>query len=183
MDDQEDVNAGEQADREPDPVVPEAVECLAAKDPPFRLLLVTIMLLGFGVYSYWDAYYAVDDKGEKKYTVEKSAGDYYFNVVCGYLFPPLGIAAGAWGAHMLRRRFVADQEGLGFEGKDIVPWGDVVKLVKRDRGLLDVHYKTDGSKGKLTLDSWKLKNYDDLILLVESKTADVPLELAKKAIK
>ena len=49
----------------------------------------------------------------------------------------------------------------------------------RGKGLLDLHYE-DGNQHKvLKLDSFKLRNFPELVALVESKTPDIPVTARK----
>jgi len=145
------------------------------------MFIVAIMLIGFGAYCAYDAFLATEN-GEAKYSPEKNAANYYFNVVCGVVLPPAGMVPLIWGLLMLRRKFIADQEGLGYVGKPKVAWSRVNKLVERGAGQLDVfHDAADGQEaGVLQIDSWKLKHFAELIALIDAKTPNVPVEKAKK---
>jgi len=164
-----------------DASAPDRVECPASKDPPVRMFAVAAMLIAFGVYCAYDAFLATED-GEPKYSSEKNAASYYFNAVGGVVLPPVGIVALICGLVMLRRKFVADQEGLGYVGKEKVPWSRVSKLVKRGAGRLDVSYDGPGEEeeGVLELDSWKLKHFAELVAFIDAKAPDVPVEEVKK---
>ena len=153
------------------PQAPQRVECPAAKDPAVRLFILAAMLVGFGVWCF------IEGVVHKKYPYE--AGDdinallnHVLNVYGGFVLVPLGLVAAVWGVVFLRRTLVADEAGIGYQGKEHVAWERISKLDAsrlKGKGLLELHY----DDAKLTLDSWKLQNFQDLVRVVE---ANVPEE-------
>jgi len=149
---------------------PTRVECPAAKDPPTRLLIMALVAVGFGLYCAYDIWVAGKYDPEEKYL-------YYLMNLAGFvILVPVGLVFLVKAIAMFRRVLVADAEGIGYEGKPRIPWGQVKRLAMADKGLLHVHYGEEGSLRVLKLDSWKLKNYAELIALIENKTPDVPIE-------
>jgi hypothetical protein len=147
---------------------PQHVECPAAKDPAVRLFILAAMLLGFGVYSLYDLH-MTDQYPYVPASEDLNAfGRWAFNALGAYVLFPLGFIPLIWGLVFLRRKLVADQEGIGYVGRQRICWGDVRELDAgrlKDKGVLVLHY----SDGKLVLDSWKLQNFRELVTLVESK--------------
>jgi hypothetical protein len=76
------------------------------------------------------------------------------------------------------RKLIADEEGMGYAGKQKIHWSEFKRMdaSQLKKGLLYLYYGPD--EKKLTLDSWKLKNYKPLIEFVE---AHIPRELLKSA--
>ena len=157
----------------PDQQPPSRVECRATKDPSVRRFILAAILLGLGVYCFVDHYvlgkYPYPEKGASD--INKYA-TYLLNHYGPFVFIPPGIVLAVWGVLMLGRRLVADQEGIGYVGKQKVPWTsvrslDTTKLA--DKGILGLRYDADGADRTLVLDSWKLQNFRELVKLVEQK--------------
>lgn len=147
-----------------------AVVCPATKDPSVRLFIVAGFAIFFGLYCDHDAFVL------KKYSTDSS--NYVFNATMGIVLPPLGLIPLVYGILMMRRRFVADNEGLGYLGKRKVRWDQLTRMVPRGKGLLDVHYTVDGEEDLFKLDSWKIQNFAELVNFIEAKTPEVPRESA-----
>lgn len=146
------------------------VECVATKEPSVRVFVVAVLCIAFGLWNANDAFV------NPKY----SGVNHAFNVVAGVALPPLGLILLGYGVRMLRRRVVADAEGLGWVGKEKIAWGQITRLVVRGKELFDVHYEKDGASSVLKLDAWKMRNFAELVKLIESKTPGVPTETVKK---
>ena len=154
---------------EPDSAGPSSVRCPAAKDPAVRVFIVTAMLIGIGV---WCAADALSGKYQKPEVwdfkhINEIAG-YLFNHFTPWIALPVGILLLIVGVRMLRRVLLADSQGIGYVGKDRLAWDRIEKLDAsrlKGKGILHLAGK-DGRK--LTLDSWKLKNFRDLVAFVES---------------
>jgi len=153
----------------PDSAGPSSVRCPAAKDPPVRVFIVTAMLIGIGVWCTADALGG-------KYQKPKVWDFKHINEIAGYVFNhftpwialPAGILLLIVGVRMLRRVLLADPQGIGYVGKDGLAWDQIEKLDAsqlKGKGILHLVGK-DGRK--LTLDSWKLTNFRDLVAFVES---------------
>jgi len=146
---------------------PSRVECRAAKDPAVRLFILAGMLIGFGVWCFADMnkYPRPREPLELKYINEWSS--YLFNHGGAYGFTPLGVIPLVWGIVLLKRRLIADEEGIGYAGGRKVAWGKVERLDAarlENKGILDLYH--DGGR-RLRLDSWKLQNFKDLVKIVE----------------
>jgi len=154
-----------------DQEVPRRVECRAAKDPAVRLFIFAAMLIGIGFWFFLDAYVW------KKYPAEgieniNDAFTYYLNHIGGIAFPILGLIPLVWGMIFLRRRLIADEEGIGYAGGQKIPWSEIRALDSSklaSKGILYLKYDSGGKQGTLKLDSWKLQGFRELVALVESK--------------
>ncbi|MHC4981899.1 MAG: hypothetical protein ACYTF6_01865 [Planctomycetota bacterium] len=144
------------------------VECGATKDPAVRWgFIPAAILIGYGLYCAHDAFltdkfpYAKPSESFNKFAY------WAFNHFGAFVFTLLGIYALVWGILFLRRRLIADEGGIGYAGKSKVPWEkverlDTAKLEKK--GILCLHH--EGGK-KLKLDSWKLRNFKELVTIIE----------------
>lgn len=161
------------------PEVPSAaasrVECAAARDPAIRLLIAAAMLIGMGLWCFLDRdRYDPPPAWDRKHINE--ASKYVFNAYGVFVFTPPGVVLAIWTVIFLRRRLLADAEGIGYVGKEKIPWSAIVSLdasQARSKGIVVLHY---GEGKKLVLDNWKLTNFRELISLVESR---IPPEKVK----
>ena len=147
------------------------IECPAAKDPLVRLFIFLGMCVAFTIWCF------VDMKKTPNYVSPSEDinefGAWAANHIPPFVLIPLAIILLFLAIRMMRRVVVADDEGIGYAGKDKIAWPDVTKLDAsklKSKGLLYVHY---GQDNNLKLDSWKLKNFRDLVAFVESR---VPAE-------
>ncbi len=144
----------------------ERVECPAAKDPAVRLFILAGMFIGFGVWCIMDLHNF--PKPDKPFPEDINAwASWAFNHGGAYVFTPLGVVPLIWGIIFLRRRLNADDVGIGYAGRKKISWNRIERLDSaklKEKGILALYY--NGGK-KLTLDSWKLKNFKDLVTLVE----------------
>jgi len=156
-----------------DQQAPTRVECRASKDPAVRRFIFAAILLALGVYCLVDAYIL------KKYPYPKGGSSdvnaymaYLFNHYGPFLFVPAGLALVVSAVVFLRRRLVADEEGIGYVGKERIPWTAVRSLDTarlREKGILGLRYDVGGEEKAMVLDSWKLQNFRELVMLVEKK--------------
>jgi hypothetical protein len=68
----------------------------------------------------------------------------------------------------IRRRLVADADGVGYVGKAKLKWGDVSQLdIKRlkSKGIIALNHEG----GRLVLDSYKLTDFKNLLKFIEQK--------------
>lgn len=149
---------------------PQRVECPANKEPSVRMFIVAAMCLGYGAYALYEILSGARQPGNEWYG---------FTLWSGLIAPVVGLVPLVWGVLMLRRRFVADAEGLGYVGDRKVPWSAIAKLVLRGKGLFDVHYQADGETGVFKLDEYKLQNFAELVRLIETNASSAPTEKAE----
>jgi hypothetical protein len=150
---------------------PTRVECRAAKDPAVRRFIFAAILLGFGIYCLVDAYIL------KKYPKVDSSDvnaylAYLLNHYGPFVFIPAGLALVVSAVVFLRRKLVADEEGIGYVGKERIPWTAVRSLDTarlRDKGILGLRYDAGGEEKTMVLDSWKLQSFRELVMLVEKE--------------
>ncbi len=150
---------------------PTKAECPAAREPAVRLFIVAAILIGFGAWCFVDV-----RRGE--YPPKMKDGNtsdvfsYWFNQAGAFVFPLLGLVPLGLAAVSLRRKLVADDEGIGYVGKKKIPWSEVRSLDATklaDKGILRLHHESGGKEKILILDSWKLQNFRSLVQLVEKK--------------
>lgn len=156
--------------------VPSRVEAGATRDPAIRLGIAAVMLVGMGLWCYHDR-----DKYEPPAAWDmkhiNDAAKYAFNAYGVFVFIPPGVVLGLWALRFLRRKLIADQDGIGYAGKKKIPWDQITKVdasQAKTKGILKLQY---GGGKTLTLDNWKLTNFRELISLVESK---LPPEKTKR---
>jgi hypothetical protein len=151
--------------------VPSRVECPAKKDPSVRWFIMAGMLLVFGVYCFIDHFI----RGKYPYADPSDLNaylKYVFNHYGAIVFTAVGVVLLVVAIVTLRRRLLADQEGIGYAGKEKIPWSAFTKIDSADladKGILRLTYAAGGKTETLVLDSWKLQNFRDLVALVESK--------------
>jgi hypothetical protein len=154
--------------------IPTSVECSAAKDPAVRLFILAAMMVGIGVWCLIDMhnypYKSISEDLNGFFT-------YVFNHYSPIVLLPLGLLAGLKAVMGLRRRLVADGEGIGYVGRQKISWSAVKSLDSAklaSKGILNITYDAGEGERTLVLDSWKLQNFRDLVRLVESKVAPPP---------
>jgi hypothetical protein len=146
---------------------PQRVEARAAKDPAVRMFIFAAMLLGFGIWFFLDGH--VHNK--YPYTPFSESVNAWSKWALNYLGPfvliPAGLVVVVWGVLFLRRVLVADQDGIGYAGKEKILWDQIARADAsrlQSKGILYLH--SEGKK--LTLDSWKLQDFRNLIAFVEN---------------
>jgi hypothetical protein len=158
-------------DQEAPPNVPSEVHCLASKDPAVRWFIFAAMLIGFGLWCAIDHYY----RGKYNLPTDREPdisdkAQYWFNHYGPFVLVPAGLICLGFGVASLRRTLHADQEGIGYVGREKISWDDISGMDSSklaDKGILTLFYGED--EKQLVLDSWKLKNFHELIRLVEAK--------------
>jgi hypothetical protein len=156
------------------------VQCAASRDRTVRQCIAAALLAAFGIWCLMDRrsgrydYPAVPFSTD---TINTYAG-WAFNFFGSFLFPLAGVTMLLRAAICLRKRVVADEEGIGYAGKGKLNWTDIIELDARrlaDKGILHLRY---GQGNKLTLDSWKLDKHTfrDLVAFVERH---VPSEIRR----
>ena len=150
---------------------PQRVEARATKDPAVRMFIFAALLLAFGIYCFIDAYIRHKYPHQPFSESLNAWSKWAFNHIGPFVFVPVGLVALAWGIFFLRRKLLADPEGIGYLGKEKIPWDQVTKLDAtrlQSKGVLHLYC---GEAKKLTLDSWKLESFRDLVALVERHVA------------
>lgn len=148
---------------------PEQVICPAARDPAVRQVLVALLLIGAAAWCFHDSpkYPKPDPFDLNKYL------GWAFNHFLPVVLLPAAAAVFVRVVVLCRRRLVADGEGIGYAGKAKLPWDRVARVDARrlkSDGILLLH-ADDGTK--LKLDSWRLRNFRQLVAFIEQR---VPAE-------
>ena len=134
-----------------------------------RLFIGAAMLAGMAIWCLTDL--RATPKDWSFDSINEIAG-YLLNNWGPVVFFPAALLLALRAVMFLRRTLVADQEGIGYVGKDKLAWGDVrsVDTLRFDKkGVLALLYQRDGQDKRLVLDGWKLQNFKDLLKLVETK--------------
>jgi len=155
----------------PKPTTPRQAEFPASKEPAVRWFIIGLVLVAMGGWCLVDAYvfdkYPAPAQGEEDYT--NKFMKYLFNHWGPVLFVPLGLVCFAVGGRAMRQVLIVDAAGVGYAGKAKHRWEQVKELDRSkldDKGLLVLHFD-DGES--LTLDSWKLKYFRELLEFLEAR--------------
>ena len=158
-------------DQTPSQSPPASVECPAAKDSAVRMFIFAALLIGFGIYCFADHYIWGNYKYPDPFKLNPYLG-YLLNHYGPFVFLPPGLLLLVWGIVAMRRRLVADEQGIGYVGKPKIPWSAITTVDSSklaDKGVLLIGYTLEERPAVLKLDSWKLQNFRDLVALIESK--------------
>lgn len=145
---------------------PQRIECTAARDPAVRLFIFAAMMIGFGLWTAYDAYVAGRYPYPEPYELNKYLS-HLFNHYTPFVLIPAGLVAAGLAIRHLRRVLAADAEGIGYVGGRKVAWNQIRRLDGsrlKDKGIL---YLEHGQAERLTLDSWKLRDFKALVSFVE----------------
>lgn len=151
------------------PAGPARVECPPTKEPAVRWFIFAAMMIAVAIWCYSDRRERPEVWDFKHFN---DAASYVLNNWGPVLFAPLGLIAAAMGVRYLRRKLIADEEGIGYAGKDKVAWGQVEELdasLLGEKGILTLRF---GQGRSLKLDSWKLQNFRELVSLMEKKVPE-----------
>ena len=162
-------NSSDQESQQQEPVAPEKIECRSTKDPAIRVFIIAAMFLGFGGYCFMDTH-ILGKYPYAPFSMENlnKWSSWVLNYCGPFVFIPAGMIFLIVGILFVRRRLVADQDGIGYVGKTKLKWGDVSQLdAKRlkSKGIIAL----DHEGGKLVLDSYKLTDFKNLLKLIEQK--------------
>jgi hypothetical protein len=149
--------------------------CPAAKDPAVRLFILAAMLIGFGLWCLTDRRQPPEAWDMKHLN---QAGGYLLNNWGPFLLLPGGLVSLVWGVVFLRRKLVATAEGIGYLGKQTIPWEKVTRLDAsrlQDKGILYLHH---GGARPLVLDGWKLSNFKAMVAFAEQHVPPEAIETA-----
>ncbi len=155
-----------------EPAQPTSMTSSAAKDPVVRLFIFAAIMIVIGLWCLFDGDLIREDS-EYKYVPFSSENinqwaKWAFNHYGPFVLLPPGIIVGIYGLVFMRRKLIADDKGIGYAGKSKIAWDEFKEIdssLLKDKGILHLIY---GDGKKLTLDSWKLKNFKDLVSFVES---------------
>jgi len=145
------------------------VVCPVTRDAGIRLLIVAVMLIGYGLYCFTDwgkSKYAEPEAWDMKHINEiaRHVLTYYGPFV---LIPP-GMVFAIFGVRSLRRKLIADAEGIGYVGADKLAWSAVTHLDASDLAEKQILRLEHGDDQRLVLDKYDLRNFKELVAFVES---------------
>jgi hypothetical protein len=142
------------------------IVCPTRRDSVLRLVIIGVVLLGFGIWCMIDlGKYPHKPFSEDINAWGKWATNFYGSFVC----PILGAAMLIWAFLALRRKLVADEQGIGYAGKEKIPWSDVTGLDTSDLQDRQILYLQHGQGQKLKLDGYKLQDFKELLAFLESR--------------
>jgi len=155
-----------------DTTEPEAgprVECPPTKDPAVRYFIFAGMLLGLSV---WCALDRRPNPTAWDWEHINEISNYLFNNWSFVVFIPVGLIAAAAAVRQLARKLVADDQGITYGGT-YVAWSDVKAIDAarlKSKGILVLQY---GEDEKLKLDSYNMRDFKELVELIESRLPEV----------
>jgi len=147
------------------------IMCPSKSEPFVRLFIIGGLLIVIGIWCFVD---------RGKYGPPTAWDFPHLNEVAGYLLNhyglyvlgPLGALCIYWGQRVRNRLLVADDDGIGYVGKEQVPWSEVARLdasLLKEKQVLRL-VLTSGKK--MSLDGWKLANFRELVAFLEKKLPD-----------
>ena len=145
------------------------VICGATRDGAVRLFIIAAMLLGFGIYCF-------TDWSNPKYAAPESWDMKHINNIGGYLLThygpfvliPPGLIVAGFAVRSLRRKLIADEEGIGYVGKEKLAWSSVTGLDPSDLAQKQILRLKHGGDKSLDLDGYDLQNFKELVAFIES---------------
>jgi len=147
----------------PTPAEADSILCPAAKDPGIRLFILAAMLIAMSIWCISDmGKYPRPDPFELNPYLK-----YAFNHFLPIVLIPMGLVALIWGIVVLRRKLMADGEGIGYAGTDRIPWNEIRNVDASELQSKGILYLRHGGGKTLKLASWKLQNFRDLVAFVE----------------
>jgi len=141
---------------------PASVECRAASDHAVRLFILAAMPLAFGIWCLTDLR---DPPKAWDMPNINDAAAYLLNNWGPVVFFPVGLVLVYFAVRYIRRVMVADEEGIGYVGKDKILWEQVTRLDAAD--LKKEIIVIEAGQRALKLDGYKLRNFRDLVAFVE----------------
>jgi hypothetical protein len=149
---------------------PARVVCPASKEAAVRYFIFAAIAIGLGLYCFYDVH-AGKYPWKDNMGLNELAG-YYFNHWGAVVLPLAGLFPLVLGVLSLRPKLVADEEGIGFAGKEKLPWSAIRAVdasLLADKQLLRLHYDDAGEERVLELASYKFQNFRDFVALLENK--------------
>ncbi|MFP4107334.1 MAG: hypothetical protein ACLFVU_14785 [Phycisphaerae bacterium] len=145
----------------------ERVVCPASKDTAVRLFIGAGILIGFAIYCFVDAV-------PKPETMAWNGGDinatleWILHAYGPWVFTPPGILLIVLAILSLRKKLIADEEGIGYEGRKRYAWDDFTAVDATELKTKDILVLKAGSDDQLVLDGYKLTNFKQLVAYVET---------------
>ena len=153
------------------------VRAMPSRDPAVRLLIVAAMALGFGL---WCIYHAFLDGSEEAKKFQQLAADadfnakatYWFNLVCAFVLPLVGLIFAGLGLRQMRRRLSMDEAGIHADSQT-VSWADIKEVDATELKKKVLLYVVHGG-GMLKLDGylWQKADFQKLVARLEQHVPD-----------
>jgi hypothetical protein len=143
------------------------IEARPTKDPAVRTFILAAMLLGFSVWCLLD-WRPMPEAWDTKH-INDVAG-YLLNNWGPFLLVPAGLALLIRGIVYLSRRLCADQEGIGFAGRQKIPWEQITAVdatALKAKGVLRITWG-DGQRMKLCDWHWPREQFRGVVALLEA---------------
>ena len=143
------------------------VECRPTRDPAVRWFIFAALMIGFATWCFIDRHkHPRPEAWDMKHLNEAAA--YILNNWGPAVFLPVGLISLWMGIRKLTHKLIADQQGIGYGSKRI-PWDRINRLDPSQLQSKGILYLEHGDGQRLTLDSWKLQNFRQLVAFVEQK--------------
>ncbi len=142
--------------------------CSPTSDPAVKPFIIAAMTLGFAGYDIYDHYILGNFPKPDPYNLNDHL-KYLFNHYIPYLLIPIGLVAIVIGLRNMRRKLVADEKGIHYDGANVA-WDEIEELDAsqlKDKQILGVVY---GGGKRLTLEAWKLKSFRELVAFIEARS-------------
>ncbi len=144
------------------------VVCPAVLDLAIRPLVLAVALVAFGIWC------AMDQQPHKPLSEDMNAWlTWAMNFYGQFGFPALGLIPLYFGIRALRRKMIADEQGVGFEGKEKIAWSSVTGLDAGELQSKQILVLLHGDGQRYTIDGFDLRK-DSFRQLVDFVEAHVP---------
>ena len=144
------------------------IVCPATRDGAVRWFIIAAKAVAFAIWCYTDRKkYKKPEQWDAKH-INEAAG-YVMNHYSPYVLIPAGVVFLALGLRSLRRKLVADTEGIGYVGREKVPWSAVTALDASQLQEKQILHLRHGQGQTLRLDGYRLRNFRELVEFVEER--------------
>jgi len=149
------------------------VTCPPEKDPAVRTFVFAAIMIGFAVWCYTDRR-ELPEAWDLEHINDAAA--YLMNNWGPVVLVPIGIIAALMGMKHLSRILEADENGIGYVGKDKIAWSDIVEVdasLLKSKGLILIN----AGEKKLKLRSGDMENFRELAALIEKSIPEEKLKV------
>ena len=150
--------------------LPTSVECPPDKDHLVRFYIMAVMPLVFGLLCIRDISFV----GKFARPVEPFAWQtanawisWAMNYFGQFVFTGLGVVLLVCAIRATLRVLVANESGIGWKGGHPTPWESVTGVDTNKFASKKILYLLTGDDRRITLDYYKLRNYKELLQVVE----------------
>ena len=139
------------------------VVCRAAKDLVVRPAILAAALVAGGIACAWD------QQDYKPFATDMNAWLYWATNFYGrFVLPALALIPLYFAVRAHRRRLVADEAGIGYQGKESIAWSDVTGLDAGELEAKQILHVLHGPGERFVLDGFDLQNFPELVAFVEN---------------